>query len=222
MSQIKKIIPSKLIQQSGRLVKPSPLTTLRSSIQNINKQLQTKMTEPTKPQKIQESKQKAFEFYDVSEWKVEGIVNNSLLDIITYIRFYLFTEIDKQRMKALIIKLANITLKVPEISKIFLESLQTRNFEKVYEFAEKFEVKDLEKQIQAQYGYSVFLKDMDKMIEIYMENDDEVLAYNVLQTLISSSPMNEKEWKAILDSYYSLEKENKQFFVSKILNGHGI
>lgn len=232
MSQINtNSFPIAAVQKGGRVAVARPLN---SAMPNFSEQTMSKTpfmakktVLPQTPYTTNTSKSPKFNvgvesdesgIPDVSMWTPGAIQNSNILTTYSYIRFNLFPTIEKTVMKDLLIKLANIPLKHEKITPEFLMALQTRNFDDVYQFAEKYEIKDFDEQLRKQVGGKVFVPDMDTIMDIYMENDNQKIASSILATLLSSSPMNEEEWQNIINSYKSRPVDLKFTFIDKCYN----
>jgi hypothetical protein len=172
-------------------------------------------SKPSTSKKLKMVVRKKTTYNDISKWSTEALQNTSILDIFNYIRFHLFSEVPKEIMTALFMKLANVPHKMYKIDSEFLEALQTKNIEALAEFAEKYEIKDLDEQLYNQLGKDAFIPDMNTIIDIYMENEDEQLAHALFGSFLDSGCMYEEEWKTYVSNYKKLDKQMRPFFVNK-------
>jgi hypothetical protein len=132
----------------------------------------------------------------------EGIMNTSAEDILQYIRFTAFSNINSDVLNPLIYSLTSIPLREKSIAEDLTNVINTSSLEELKGFVDKYSVSNMdEKLINKNWPRNI--KDMKTAIDLYMSEETPETARKLLRFLIYADFDSKENYNAFITWFKS-------------------
>jgi hypothetical protein len=150
----------------------------------------------------------------------EGIMNTSAEDILQYIRFTTFSNINSDTLTPLIYSLTTIPLREKNIAENLANVINLASLEKLKEFVDKYGVSTID-EILINKNWPRNIKDMKTTIELYMSEENPETARKLLRFLIYADFNSKENYNAFIEWFKSspaeLRAEIGDYYTNAIL-----
>ena len=140
----------------------------------------------------------------------EDIMMGSVEYIMDYIRFNVFPEIDSDTMKAILINLSTIPLRDSAFAPELADIINTKSFENLQNFINKYSTPDLMEQLASQ-NWPMNNKNIETAINIYMTEQNPKVAIKLLRAYIYAEFPDKENHDAFVEWIMSLDEIGREY-----------
>jgi hypothetical protein len=142
----------------------------------------------------------------------EDIMSGSAEYILDHIRFNVFPEVDSEKMKAILINLSTIPLRDSAFAPELADIINTKSFENLQNFINKYSTPDLMEQLASQ-NWPMNNKNIETAINIYMTEQNPKNAIKLLRAYIYAEFPDKENHDAFVEWVMSLDEASREYGV---------